>query len=98
MKLALDNDDPQPLKTVNPFVDGAAVGIPGKRTHEIIKNIMPCIQLIPEGVVCSALLDLYNAESIVVEPAGALAIAGVHILFIHSANYHLESESDQFLK
>lgn len=77
MKLAVDTGSPDPLKSINPFVDGAAVGIPGKRTHEIISNLMPSVLLIPEGVVCSALLDIYNAESIVVEPAGALSIAGV---------------------
>ncbi|KAL4426558.1 hypothetical protein ABPG74_012318 [Tetrahymena malaccensis] len=78
MKLAIDNNNPEPLKSINPFVDGAAVGIPGKRTHEIISNLMPSVLLIPEGVVCSALLDIYNAESIVVEPAGALGIAGLN--------------------
>lgn len=82
MKIAVETNNITPLKTINPFVDGAAVGIPGKRTHEIISNLMPSVLLIPEGVVCSALLDLYNFESIVVEPAGALAIAGVNIYFI----------------
>jgi threonine dehydratase len=32
MKLALDNDDPKLLEKINPFVDGAAVGMPGKKT------------------------------------------------------------------
>lgn len=79
MKEALEKGKPEVLKSINPFVDGAAVGIPGIRTHEIISNLMPAVLLIPEGVVCSALLDLYNTESIVVEPAGALAIAGVQM-------------------
>jgi len=83
MKLAVDNNNIEPLKSLNPFVDGAAVGMPGKRTHEIISNLMPSVQLVPEGVVCSSLLELYNTESIVVEPAGALSIAGVRYLYFY---------------
>ena len=33
--------------------------------------------LIPEGKVCSTILQLYNEEAIVVEPAGSLAIAAL---------------------
>ncbi len=40
MKLAIDTGKPEPLKKVNPFVDGAAVGIPGIRTHEILSNLV----------------------------------------------------------
>lgn len=32
---------------------------------------------VDEGAVCSTILDLYNAEGIVVEPAGALSIAAL---------------------
>jgi threonine dehydratase len=33
--------------------------------------------LVPEGKVCSTILQLYNEEAIVVEPAGALSIAAL---------------------
>lgn len=89
MKLAVDNNNTEPLKTINPFVDGAAVGIPGKRTHEIISNLMASVLLIPEGIVCSSLLDLYNSESIVVEPAGALSISGVFLFDIQYLHNYL---------
>ncbi|EGR30481.1 threonine dehydratase, putative [Ichthyophthirius multifiliis] len=78
MKLAIETGKPEPLQKVNPFVDGAAVGIPGIRTHEILSNLVDSILLIPEGVVCQSLLELYNMESIVCEPAGALAISGLN--------------------
>ena len=33
--------------------------------------------LVPEGKVCSTILQLYNEEAIVAEPAGALTIAAL---------------------
>jgi threonine dehydratase len=35
------------------------------------------IVLVPEGKACTAILDLYNENAIVVEPAGALPIAAL---------------------
>ena len=35
--------------------------------------------LVPEGKVCSTILQLYNEEGIVVEPAGALTIAALDL-------------------
>lgn len=81
MKLAVDNNNSEPLKSINPFVDCAAVGIPGKRTHEIINNLMSSVLLIPEGIVLSTILDIYNEESIVVEPDGAISIDGVKFYY-----------------
>ncbi len=40
MKLAIESGKPEPIKKINPFVDGAAVGIPGIRTHEILSNLV----------------------------------------------------------
>ena len=34
---------------------------------------------IPEGKVCQIILDLYNKEATVVEPAGALSIAALDV-------------------
>lgn len=78
MKLALDNDNPVPISGINTFVDGAAVGIPGKRTFQILKNVLNELVLVPEGMVCSGILELYNSESIVVEPAGAITVAALN--------------------
>ena len=35
------------------------------------------LDLVPEGRVCTTILKLYNEDAIVVEPAGALSIAGL---------------------
>ncbi len=36
--------------------------------------------LVPEGKVCSTILQLYNEEAMVVEPAGALSIAALDFI------------------
>lgn len=63
------------LEEIDKFVDGAAVKRAGDLTYEICKKNLSKILLVPEGKVCSVILQLYNEEAIVVEPAGALSVA-----------------------
>ncbi len=65
------------LETIDKFVDGAAVKQVGDLTFEICKDNLDDIFLVPEGKVCTTILRLYNEEALVVEPAGALAIAAL---------------------
>ena len=65
------------LKTIDKFVDGAAVKRVGDYTFPVCQKHLSEVKLIPEGKVCSTILDLYNSEAIVVEPAGALSIAAL---------------------
>lgn len=65
------------LKTIDTFVDGAAVKTPGTLTFEILRKTLTEILIVPEGAVCNTILDLYNEEGIVTEPAGALTIASL---------------------
>jgi len=65
------------LPDIDTFVDGAAVRQVGTKTFDICKEYLDDIILVPEGKVCSTILNLYNQEAIVVEPAGALSIAAL---------------------
>lgn len=65
------------LDKIDNFVDGAAVQRIGVVTFPIIQSVMHDMVLVPEGKVCSTILQLYNEEGIVVEPAGALTIAAL---------------------
>ncbi len=65
------------LQNIDTFVDGAAVKQAGQLTFSICKNILDKIQLVPEGKVCTFILDMYNDDAIVVEPAGVLTIAAL---------------------
>ena len=65
------------LEEIEKFVDGAAVQQVGDLSFSYCKNLLDKIVLIPEGKVCATILDLYNEEAIVAEPAGALSIAAL---------------------
>jgi threonine dehydratase len=47
----------------------------GDLTFSICKNVLDDMHLVQEGKVCSTILQLYNEDAIVAEPAGALSIA-----------------------
>ncbi|UVI33532.1 threonine ammonia-lyase IlvA [Paenibacillus spongiae] len=65
------------LDTIDKFVDGAAVKRVGELTFRMCRELIDDIVLVPEGKVCTTMLDLYNENAIVAEPAGALAIAAL---------------------
>jgi threonine dehydratase len=75
MYRALQEGHPVTLDKIDRFVDGAAVKRVGELTFEFAKHIIDNMHLVPEGKICSTILQLYNEEAIVVEPAGALSIA-----------------------
>jgi threonine dehydratase len=77
MKVSIDNGKVTPLEHIDKFVDGAAVKKAGALTYEIVKDKLDDILLIPEGKVCSTILQLYNEEAIVAEPAGALSVSAL---------------------
>ena len=71
---------PVTLEKIDRFVDGAAVKRTGDLTFSICREMLDALDLVPEGRICSTILRLYNEDAIVVEPAGALSIAGLENL------------------
>ncbi|MBS1945087.1 MAG: threonine ammonia-lyase IlvA [Bacteroidetes bacterium] len=67
------------LDHIDKFVDGAAVKRVGDLNFAICKEGLDSVVRVPEGHVCTTILKLYNEEAIVVEPAGALAIAALDV-------------------
>ena len=65
------------LQNIDKFVDGAAVQKVGEITFEICKQVIDDIITVPEGRICTKILELYNQDAIVIEPAGALSIAAL---------------------
>lgn len=68
------------LDHIDSFVDGAAVRRVGKNNYPIVKAVTEDILLVPEGKVCMTMLELYNEDGLVVEPAGTLAVAALNQL------------------
>jgi threonine dehydratase len=79
MMAALAAGEPVTLDHVDQFVDGAAVRRAGTLTYAALAAAgdMVSITMVDEGAVCTAMLDLYQNEGIIAEPAGALAVAGL---------------------
>lgn len=77
MKSAIEQGKVVTLDKIDKFIDGAAVKTVGKLNFEICKEILEDIVLVPEGKTCTTILQLYNTDAIVVEPAGALCIAAL---------------------
>ncbi len=68
------------LDKIDNFVDGAAVKRVGTFNFPIVRHTMEQVLLVPEGQVCVTILDLYNQEGLVVEPAGALPISALDLV------------------
>lgn len=77
MKEAIAAGKPVELTEIDKFVDGASVKKVGNLNFEICRQFLDDVVLVPEGKVCQTILDLYNRDAIVVEPAGALAISAL---------------------
>jgi threonine dehydratase len=68
------------LDKIDKFVDGAAVQRVGELTFPVCRQFLDNVMTVPEGKVCTTILQLYNEEAIVVEPAGALSISALDFL------------------
>ncbi|HOA37978.1 MAG TPA: pyridoxal-phosphate dependent enzyme, partial [Flavihumibacter sp.] len=77
MKEALKAGHPVTLAEIDRFVDGASVQRVGDKTFALCQKVLDDMLLVPEGKACSVILQLYNEDAIVVEPAGSLAIAAL---------------------
>ncbi len=79
MSTSIRNNRNTTLKYIEKFVDGAAVQRVGDLNFEICKQNLEAMVTVPEGKVCQTILELYNKDAIVVEPAGALSIAALSL-------------------
>ena len=49
----------------------------GEKTFRICNENLDQVVTVSEGLICTTILDLYNREAIVVEPAGAMSVAAL---------------------
>lgn len=77
MRAALDAGGPVTLDSIDSFVDGAAVKRAGAYTFDIVKALVDEVLTVAEGAVCTTMLQLYQRDGIIAEPAGALAVAAL---------------------
>lgn len=77
MNFSMEHGGVVALDTIDHFADGAAVKRVGELTYDICQEVLDDIVVVPEGKICTTILELYNNSAIVTEPAGALTIAAL---------------------
>ncbi len=77
MKTSIEKGVLTELEQIDKFIDGAAVQKVGQYTFPICQAHLHKMETVPEGKVCQTILELYNRDAIVVEPAGALTLAAL---------------------
>jgi threonine dehydratase len=68
------------LDQIDTFIDGAAVKSVRESTFRICQALVSEVLPIAEGAVCTALIELYQNEGIIAEPAGALSVSALERL------------------
>jgi len=64
------------LKQVGLFADGAAVKYVGEETFRLCQQYVDEMVLVDTDAICAAIKDVFEDTRAVLEPAGALAVAG----------------------
>ncbi|MDO5697416.1 MAG: threonine ammonia-lyase IlvA [Dermatophilus congolensis] len=77
MAAAVEAGEPVELERIDTFCDGAAVRRAGAVTYPVIAEHGIRLLDVAEGRVCTEMLDLYQVDGIIAEPAGALASAAL---------------------
>jgi threonine dehydratase len=65
-----------PLAQVGIFADGVAVKLVGEETFAICKELVDDMVLVDSDAICAAIKDVFEDTRTILEPAGALSIAG----------------------
>jgi threonine dehydratase len=64
------------LQQVGLFADGAAVKLVGEETFRLCKEYVDEMILVDTDAICAAIKDVFEDTRSILEPAGALAVAG----------------------
>lgn len=67
----------EPVVNLDTFVDGASVKTVGNKCFHIGKKVIDKMYTVPNGKICNDIIDLYQNDGIIVEPAGVLGISGL---------------------
>ena len=86
MSISLNNNKIITLDTINTFIDGAAVKTVGTLNFPICKKYIDQMLLINEGHVCSKIIQMYNENGYIIEPAGVLSLCALDLLKIKDKN------------
>nr|CAA6820276.1 MAG: Threonine dehydratase biosynthetic (EC [uncultured Thiotrichaceae bacterium] len=77
MHAALKAGERVVLPQIGTFADGAAVKQSGEKTFEIARHIVEEVILVSTDETCAAIKDVFEDTRTLLEPAGALGVAGL---------------------
>lgn len=77
MKRSLDAKKHVVLKDVGLFADGTAVKVVGNETFRLCQELVDEIVLVSTDELCAAIKDVFEDTRGIVEPSGALGVAGL---------------------
>lgn len=77
---ALKAGYPKVLDKIDNFMDGAAVKKVGNLTFEFVRRYVDKVIATPEGRTCTVMIELYQNEGMITEPAGAVSVAALEQL------------------
>ncbi|PHT36480.1 Threonine dehydratase biosynthetic, chloroplastic [Capsicum baccatum] len=64
------------LDQVGKFADAVAVKVVGEETFRLCKELIDGVVLVSRDAICAAIKDVFEEKRSILEPAGALALAG----------------------
>ncbi|MDJ1480156.1 threonine ammonia-lyase IlvA [Cytophagaceae bacterium YF14B1] len=77
---ALKAGYPKVLDKIDNFMDGVAVKKAGNLTFEFVRRYVDKVIASPEGKTCTVMIELYQNEGLITEPAGAVSVAALEQL------------------
>ncbi len=77
MSKSIEKGEIVQLDEIEKFVDGASVQRVGDLTFEICQKNLDVMTTVHEGKICQTILEMYNKDAIVAEPAGVMSIAAL---------------------
>lgn len=77
MKASIEKGELVTLDDIDCFVDGAAVRKVGQKNFDILKETLDEIIVVDPNEICSCILEMYNRDAIVLEPAGVMSLTAL---------------------
>ncbi|KAL5716796.1 threonine ammonia-lyase [Ranunculus cassubicifolius] len=76
MALSFHHGQRVELEQVGGFADGVAVKVVGEETFRLCREFVDGIVLVSKDAICASIKDMFEETRSILEPAGALALAG----------------------
>lgn len=77
MKQSIEQGKVVALKDVGLFSDGTAVKVVGDETFRLCNDLLDGVITVDTDAICGAIKDIFDDTRSIMEPAGALALAGL---------------------